>query len=153
MPHAGRPRRCSELSEIRGQIEENREDLVSKVRQFSEERRNQDAKEDRIARSRFDYAFVAACVLFTLENGTPAQKMGCGKWIDHLRNNTNYGAAVDPYGRMKDAEFLEAFILKCAPGWDWRKQTQDRSRAASSTTCFDGTGGLDQNIYAAPITP
>lgn len=24
---------------------------------------------------------------------------------------------------------------------------------SSLTTCFDGTGGLDQNIYAAPITP
>jgi hypothetical protein len=27
------------------------------------------------------------------------------------------------------------------------------SCTSSFTTCFDGTGGLDQNIYAAPITP
>ena len=27
------------------------------------------------------------------------------------------------------------------------------TRTSSFTTCFDGTGGLDQNIYSATITP
>jgi hypothetical protein len=117
MPRAGRQRRYTELEELRTCSKADREQLAKEIR----ERRGKP--------TRFDFAWEAATVLHTLEELRLSRTLDavCCDLVQRLRK-TNFANAVDPYGRMRDREFLEAFIQKCVPEWDWRKQTLNRAQ-------------------------
>ena len=116
----GRPRQHTELEELRKAKKTQREWLRKKIREVI-------GKPDR-----FQFAWKAATVLHTLEQPSlsDALRAACKDRIKRLRN-TNVGYAVDPYGRKRDSDFLEAFIQKCAPGWEWRKHADNENRAAA----------------------
>jgi hypothetical protein len=73
----------------------------------------------------FAWAFTAACTLHTLERGTAFEKARCDKFIHELRQSRS-GLMVDPVRSIRDpAQFLERFIERYAPGWNWRSQIGD----------------------------
>jgi hypothetical protein len=117
MPCAGRPRRCTDVEELRKFNREERKRLATKIRELGGKP------------TRLEFAWEAATILHTLEKARlfPALNALCGDRIHRLRQ-TNIAHTVDPYGRMRDLEFLEAFMQKCEPGWDWRKQAEDESQ-------------------------
>ena len=117
MTCAGRPRQRSEVEELRASRKADCKELVEKISKV------------RGRPTRFDYGLEAATILHTLEETQlPAVlKAECQDRVQLLRR-TRTGAAIDAYGRMRDADFLEAFIAKCAPGWDWRKKTLTRDQ-------------------------
>jgi hypothetical protein len=68
--------------------------------------------------SDFAWAFTAACVLHTLDYGTQPQKRYCEDYLNGLRRSRR-GRMIDPLGKMRDPEFLEEFVARYAPGWNW----------------------------------
>jgi len=68
--------------------------------------------------SDFAWAFTAARVLHTLDHGTQSQKRYCNDYLKGLRGSRR-GGRVDPFGKMRDPEFLEKFITRYAPDWNW----------------------------------
>ena len=57
-----------------------------------------------------------------------SQKRYCRDYLNGLRANRR-GRRVDPLGKMRDPDFLEDFITRYAPGWnwlEWREKTDER---------------------------
>jgi hypothetical protein len=106
------------VEELRASNRAERERLAKKIREL------------RGKPTRLEFAWEAATVLHTIEQPrlSAALKAACDDRVQRLRE-TRPGYAIDPYGRIPDPEFLEAFIRKCALGWDWRKQTEGRKQA------------------------
>jgi hypothetical protein len=72
--------------------------------------------------SDFAWAFIAASLLFTLENGSPKLKRTARKSIAQLKR-THRGSAIAPW--VIEQEFLERFIERYAPDWNWRHYIDD----------------------------
>ena len=77
--------------------------------------------------SDFDWAFTAACVLHTLDYGAQSQKSYCLSYLDGLRRSRR-GRSVDPLRKMCDPDFLEAFIKRYAPDWNWLEWRDKRDK-------------------------
>jgi hypothetical protein len=140
MTRRGRPRGNLEPTETRQLAERNRAWAVSEVRRILDDQKSR-------SKRAFQYAIYAARTLYTLESGTPGQKLRCEGRIRKLRN-TKWGYAIDPYKRMRAPEFLEVFIERCEPGWQWRAQIDNRPGANADARFAKGKEWLARNSKA-----
>lgn len=107
----GRPRGTGEVARARAEMEAERQKLREQVSKLTNKK------------DPFPYAFEAACVLYTLERGTRYQRANCHWRILDLRKLAQKNG---PTGILRDdVSFLNAFIARHAPGWNWREQIGD----------------------------
>ena len=107
MARPGRPRANLE-QKILAEMAEGEKRLEAEIRKL----RNSERSPRRMP-------FEAACVLWTLENGSEYQKACCEPIIRQLRK---FAQLNGPHGAgNSDRDFLACFIEKHAPAWKWRE--------------------------------
>ena len=92
--------------------------------------------------SDFGWALTAARVLHTLDHGTQSQKRYCRGYLNGLRGSCR-GRRVDPLGKMRDPEFLEEFITRYAPDWNWLEWREKNGDGEVSVKRSVATGQTD----------
>lgn len=110
MARRGRPRQERDLEKARDEIKELRAWLSEELRQCPG---NLITPSARLAR-------FAASLFLTLARGTQRQKERCKPLLQKLRRWAR-AEGFDDKPFPGGGPFLDAFIQKFAPGWDWRK--------------------------------
>jgi hypothetical protein len=70
--------------------------------------------------SDFAWAFTAARVLHTLDYSKPVPALWLRYSYIHKLRRSRRGQRIDQLVKRRDPEFLEAFVARYAPGWNWR---------------------------------
>ena len=119
MARRGRPRQSREFERALKELNKSRKDLAQKIR-----------KSPFFKESPSSRAFVAARLLLTLERGKRFQIARCEPLIAELRGWVRVNGPIEQ--SRNDSEFLDQFIKKHAPGWNWRNQIDDGTLAAQN---------------------